>query len=787
VRPRRLTLEGFGPYKRRQELDFTELDLFAISGPTGAGKSSIVDALTYALYGRIYRVGDDVKAFISLDQGTDRPRMMVALEFEVDGRVYRVVRTTGTKSPAQVQLEELRDGAWHPIEGRAKEANARIQRIVGLDFDAFTKSVVLPQNEFHRFLSGKPEERREILDQLLSLGLFSWLHQRASQEAQRCADLARELRRQMETTYADATPERAEELRRELDEARDRLRAKEAAVGALKTGHDLATELREADALRARADQRSAQARARISTLEAEVREGEDALLPLREALNRIQNQLATLVYDPTEHQRLIQAKEVASALEQALTEERTWTDQTQKGEAKLAEDEAAERNAKKALDDAEARLEQAQAALDEARRHDLAIALRSGLKPGDPCPVCGQSIASVPPSEAPHLDAAEAALVDAQTAAKQAQSSYQAAARRTAGTRAGLASARERLESARQRVEDERRKLATLLGPHGAASLDRQALEDAVADRENRRREREALEQQRAHAERTLNDHEKRLEAARGQLAEAQEFAAHAEEELQSVLQALEAARGTMSNWIDSSGRHDLRPALARGEELAMLLKAELQAAQEELNGLRVEIGKLEDREKAVREAIVQAEQLREQERAVTARGELARELAYHLRADRFPAFIREEALRALAIGGSERLAFLSSGRYALEVEKQEFRVIDHWNAGEARPVKTLSGGETFLASLALALALAERIPELAAGRETRLESLFLDEGFGALDAETLEVAGRALDALRSEERLVGVITHVEELAERLPARVRVIKDPEGSRLETM
>jgi exonuclease SbcC len=100
-------------------------------------------------------------------------------------------------------------------------------------------------------------------------------------------------------------------------------------------------------------------------------------------------------------------------------------------------------------------------------------------------------------------------------------------------------------------------------------------------------------------------------------------------------------------------------------------------------------------------------------------------------------------------------------------------------------RTVKTLSGGETFLASLALALALAERIPELSAGKETRLESLFLDEGFGALDAETLEVAGRALDALHSEERLVGVITHVEELAERLPARVQVIKEPDGSRLE--
>src|SRR5690606_3345684 len=92
-------------------------------------------------------------------------------------------------------------------------------------------------------------------------------------------------------------------------------------------------------------------------------------------------------------------------------------------------------------------------------------------------------------------------------------------------------------------------------------------------------------------------------------------------------------------------------------------------------------------------------------------------------------------------------------------------------------RSARTLSGGETFLASLALALALADQIGGLAAGGAARLESLFLDEGFGTLDADTLDVVASALDELGARGRMVGVVTHVRELAERLPVRFEVRK----------
>ncbi len=144
--------------------------------------------------------------------------------------------------------------------------------------------------------------------------------------------------------------------------------------------------------------------------------------------------------------------------------------------------------------------------------------------------------------------------------------------------------------------------------------------------------------------------------------------------------------------------------------------------------------------------------------------------------------AFLQEEALATLATAGSVHLEDLSSGRYRLEVVDDEFLVVDTWNGEERRSVKTLSGGESFLASLALALSLSEQVPSLAVGARSRVTSLFLDEGFGTLDEETLQVVIGAVEVLGGDDRMVGVVTHVTELAERLPARIVVEKSPRGS-----
>src|SRR5262245_44831805 len=152
MRPISLELEGFTSFCERVRIDFSRLDLFAITGPTGAGKTSIIDSITYALYGCTPRIGkNSAKQLIS--QG--KSRMAVLLEFSSGRSRYRIGRETKSTSKTvvtSVRLEESHNSEWISIADRIKEAESRIVSIVGLDFNGFTKSVVLPQGEFDRFL-----------------------------------------------------------------------------------------------------------------------------------------------------------------------------------------------------------------------------------------------------------------------------------------------------------------------------------------------------------------------------------------------------------------------------------------------------------------------------------------------------------------------------------------------------------------------------------------------------------------------------------------------------------
>jgi exonuclease SbcC len=124
-----------------------------------------------------------------------------------------------------------------------------------------------------------------------------------------------------------------------------------------------------------------------------------------------------------------------------------------------------------------------------------------------------------------------------------------------------------------------------------------------------------------------------------------------------------------------------------------------------------------------------------------------------------------------------------LSGGQYELTADSSgAFEIVDHNDADTARPVKTLSGGETFQAALSLALALAGQLAGLS-GARTTLDSIFLDEGFGTLDAATLDTVAATLEGLAADgDRMVGVVTHVPALADRIPVRFDVSKTSAGA-----
>ena len=141
MRPIKLELQGFTSFRERCEIDFSKLDLFAITGPTGAGKSSLLDAITYALYGRTERLGKSGRELIS----SDAPAMQLTFEFKAGPEVYRIFRRV-KPATATVRLEKKEpDGSWTSLTSAIKHMEEEIVRLVGLEFDAFTRAVILPQ------------------------------------------------------------------------------------------------------------------------------------------------------------------------------------------------------------------------------------------------------------------------------------------------------------------------------------------------------------------------------------------------------------------------------------------------------------------------------------------------------------------------------------------------------------------------------------------------------------------------------------------------------------------
>jgi exonuclease SbcC len=183
--------------------------------------------------------------------------------------------------------------------------------------------------------------------------------------------------------------------------------------------------------------------------------------------------------------------------------------------------------------------------------------------------------------------------------------------------------------------------------------------------------------------------------------------------------------------------------------------------------------------------EALARKDEVLSKSEEARERAIVAGELRTLLRSDKFQQGLATAALDTLVAGASTSLFELSDGQFTLTHEKGEFFVIDHFDADSLRSVRTLSGGETFQASLALALALSEQLASLAVGGNARLDSIFLDEGFGTLDPDALETVAATLENLAQGQRMVGVVTHVAALAERTPVRFLVSHDNRTSRVE--
>jgi exonuclease SbcC len=216
--------------------------------------------------------------------------------------------------------------------------------------------------------------------------------------------------------------------------------------------------------------------------------------------------------------------------------------------------------------------------------------------------------------------------------------------------------------------------------------------------------------------------------------------------------------------------------------------LKAKREKAFQEVEQLKTETALAEKGVEDLRMKQGRWKELQRRKLGAEQRKSLAEDLLGLLRGRRFVSFLAQEHLRDMTLEASYQLGRLTGQRYALELAKDkdcEFVIRDDYNGGARRMINSLSGGEIFMTSLALALALSSKIQLRG---KYPLGFFFLDEGFGSLDQEKLDKVMTALEKLRDKHRMVGVISHVRELKERLPRYLEVMaagEDGSGSRIK--
>lgn len=808
MRPREVTVRGFRSYSDEVTFDFTGRSLVGIVGPIGSGKSSILDAISFALYGKTPRIEGATKTLINQRHDS----LHVSMTFEVDGAVWKAVRVLRRTGAAAHTLYRVEGGEDHEVTDKARDMGERIEEILGLDFEAFRRSVLLAQNQFAGFLEAAGGDRNKVLK-----GVFGFDRLDAMRDAvkerldalggrlQVLADRresAESDRKDLEThkkelVIADERARTLGALRGSVSQVDEALRAagekRALAQGKVDALDALASAIPDREsteglfsaasagetnlesAVAALTDAEGAVAAA-VSGLEAAIEAvgGGEALDAAAEGVGR---HGAAVAKAEAEGKRLAEAQQAVAAAEKAIEAA---------GKA-LAEAQEAAAKAATAAEAAAAEEVAARDRLHAAHTADRAHALRSELAAGEPCPVCDQVVATIPKSRpAAKVDAAQKAAdkaVDAAVKARDASAAAQrlvvqreaardAASEREAQAKAAVVDAESAATAAADAVAESTAALADLLGAgdpaerlaehRAAVSAAEKALKDAREAESAARKEAEATRAEREQARAALATLRTNLSTLAVRLDADIEIGESAAE----VADGLKAIR---SHWIEARDAADKSRVQATHEvEAADAARVDLlegaglaakddilevsEAANREATALGTTVAHLEKR-------LAEMDALAGEEKELVGKAALLERLHTDLRPSNFLEFVLDERRHDLADLAGEHLEILTAGRYRFS-EDGEFNMVDLAAADAVRGPSSLSGGETFLASLALALALAE----IVSREGGRLDAFFLDEGFGSLDPEHLDLAMRGIERLVSSEtdRLVVLVSHV-------------------------
>lgn len=887
MRPQKLTMSAFGPYAGRMVLELDRLGeqgLYLITGDTGAGKTTIFDAIAFALYGEASGENREASMLRSKYAAPETPTE-VELEFSYRDQRYRVRRNPEYVRPAKrgggttVQRAEAElvypDGR---IVTKSRDVTAAVTELMGVNRDQFSRIAMIAQGDFLKLLLSSTEERKAIFRQIFRTERYQTLEERLKEASgklrEQCQRLRDGMAQDLESldlgeAQAEAQPVEAVLARAEAVIAQDALQEQtiRESLSRMETAlAEVGGRIGQGETLeRARADLQAICARREQETLRSTQLQNEleaaRAAEPERQQMTERIASLKSLLprYETLEACRrrwkAAEAEEIKAAAEMERTVRQQKAAEEQRdamehllrtlGDCGAQREQAAAleaqlRNRAELLGECretekkmlaarnryrEAAAQAALAGETYRRMHQAFLDHQAGilaqtLEMGRPCPVCGSTAHPHPAAMAAQAPARED-VERAQRESDQARQKMETCSRQ-AGELAGRLDALRRqagqpedldkaereaasaLESARreldrtvkamaqkQQAEQKRIQTAAALDQLGRMRLElEKTLSGLRSEKESLRAQTERLlaelpYESKAAADAALADLETRRTASLQMLAAAEDAFA----KQRSLLDGLQGQEAALKAQLSQGQEIDLAAERQRRQTLI----AQRTENTELLTGL---LARLAGNRAAVKRIRSKAEQLDEAEKrwtwvrtlSNTANGSLPGKEKLMLET-----YVQTTYFDRILSRANTRFMIMSGGQYELlrrrEAENNrsqsglELDVVDHYN-GTTRSVRTLSGGESFKASLSLALGLSDEIQSSAGG--IRLDTMFVDEGFGSLDEESLRQAVRALSDLAEGRRLVGIISHVAELKERIEKQIVVTKDPTGgSRVE--
>ena len=812
MRPVRLTMSAFGSYSGVEVIDFTVIKggLFLIAGDTGAGKTTIFDAITYALYNRTsggVRDGNMMRSQYA-DESTD-----TYVEYTFSGREgeYTVRRNPeymragkrknadGTvrlvKETAKVSLL-LPDGK--EFQGKKRETDQKIEEILGLDAGQFTQIAMIAQGEFLQLLHAGSRERRKIFSKIFQTRIYWKMQEELKEQAKELyvslkeneADIRREIERVdafhdpdlrwQEIAGMEIPP--AEETQNTLKEI---IRAGKSCLSELAKEEKQLQE--QAEALRTQKDlNRVAEEISSLETWQKEHSEDErqlgEKLKELEEAFGRdepgLQERIAGL-------REMLPRYETVRRMSAACAE---WTE-------KMAECMEACRRAAAEYEDRYERFFVGQAGL-----------MARELEEGKPCPVCG-SVHHPHKAELPDGVPDQNAVEQAKKRRDQAESrragiqeEYQKAAAALAAEKKALGEDPPAYEEAKAQLAGAEKELDSR-----KAAVARVREQHRECAEENRRKagQLESLRSRHAETAKRLEEEKEAFysEIRNQQFKDQEEYRAAKQwidgwqqkeqkvKEYDTKVIQCRTRIETLENQAGERKREDPAPDQEREKELSLAVK-DLRRRSMDLHG-RNETNK--SAYENLKKYFTSQEELR---RIYEVIGNLSRTANGNLSGSAkldFETYVQRRYFRQIIQAANRRLARMTSNEFILQC--RDIRALgSQGQAGldldvydlvndSVRDVKSLSGGESFMAALSMALGLADIVQNTAGA--VNLETMFVDEGFGSLDDAARERAIQILKELAGEKDLVGIISHVNELKEQIDWKLNVIKTERGSRTE--